>query len=69
MENLHGHMKTAFKFVMSVYKEFEEILKSQGRSFALEKMIEEVITTYNTFVNLKCPNLHLFSGNEVVYDV
>lgn len=43
MENLQGHMKSAFKFVMYVYKEFEEILKSQGRSFALGKMIEEVI--------------------------
>jgi len=44
MENLQGHMKTAFKFVMYLFKEYEEILRSQGRSFVLEKMIEEVIT-------------------------
>ncbi|KAG5383408.1 hypothetical protein IGI04_034878 [Brassica rapa subsp. trilocularis] len=42
MENLQGHMKTALKFAMYVYKEYEEILKSQGRSFVLEKMIEEL---------------------------
>ncbi|CAE6220260.1 unnamed protein product [Arabidopsis arenosa] len=41
MENLQGHMKTAFKFVMYLFKEYEEILRSQGRSFVLEKMIEE----------------------------
>ncbi|CAN8267557.1 unnamed protein product [Cochlearia groenlandica] len=41
MENLEGHMKTGFKFVMHVFKEYEEILKSQGRLFAFEKMIEE----------------------------
>ncbi|CAF1779614.1 unnamed protein product [Brassica napus] len=52
MENLHGHMKTAFKFVMSVYKEFEEILKSQGRSFALEKMIEEFKIVARTNLDL-----------------
>ncbi|CAH8315803.1 unnamed protein product [Eruca vesicaria subsp. sativa] len=38
---LQGHLKTAFKFVMSVYKEYEDILKSQGRLFVLEEMIEE----------------------------
>ncbi|CAL9241937.1 unnamed protein product [Arabidopsis halleri] len=41
MKNLQGHMKTAFKFVMYLFKEYEEILRSQGRSFILEKMIEE----------------------------
>ncbi|KAL1224013.1 Alpha-barbatene synthase [Cardamine amara subsp. amara] len=41
MENLQGHMKTAFKFVMYLFKEYEEILRSQERSFVLEKMIEE----------------------------
>ncbi|XP_023633210.1 alpha-barbatene synthase isoform X2 [Capsella rubella] len=41
MENLEGHMKTAFKFVMYLYKEYEEILRSQGRLFVLEKMVEE----------------------------
>ncbi|EOA12729.1 hypothetical protein CARUB_v10028174mg [Capsella rubella] len=41
MENLEGHMKTAFKFVMYLFKEYEEILRSQGRLFVLEKMIEE----------------------------
>ncbi|EOA14843.1 hypothetical protein CARUB_v10028157mg [Capsella rubella] len=41
MENLQDHMKTAFKIVMYVFKEHEEILRSQGRLFALEKMIEE----------------------------
>ncbi|XP_023633199.1 alpha-barbatene synthase isoform X2 [Capsella rubella] len=41
MENLQGHMKTAFKFVMYLFKEYEEILRSQGRLFVLEKMIEE----------------------------
>lgn len=50
MENLQGHMKTALKFAMYVYKEYEEILKSQGRSFVLEKMIEEVIT-FNILIN------------------
>ncbi|CAN6866767.1 unnamed protein product [Brassica oleracea var. botrytis] len=52
MENLQGHMKTAFRFVMSVYKEFEEILKSQGRSFALEKMIEEFKIVARTNLDL-----------------
>ncbi|ESQ39540.1 hypothetical protein EUTSA_v10001148mg [Eutrema salsugineum] len=41
MGKLQGHMKTAFKFVMSVYKEYEEIIRSLGRSFVLEEMIEE----------------------------
>lgn len=43
MENLQGHMKSSFKFVMYVFKEYEEILRSQERSFMLEKMIEEVV--------------------------
>ncbi|KAG2301858.1 hypothetical protein Bca52824_030511 [Brassica carinata] len=41
MGKLQGHMKTAFKFVMCVYKEYEDILTSQGRLFVLEEMIEE----------------------------
>ncbi|XP_010441850.1 PREDICTED: alpha-barbatene synthase isoform X2 [Camelina sativa] len=41
MENLQGHMKTAFKFVMYLFKEYEEILRSQGRLFVMDKMIEE----------------------------
>ncbi|CAN7136194.1 hypothetical protein BRARA_D00967 [Brassica rapa] len=41
MGELQGHMKTAFKFVMCVYKEYEDILRSQGRLFVLEEMIEE----------------------------
>ncbi|KAJ4901658.1 Alpha-barbatene synthase [Raphanus sativus] len=41
MENCQSLMKTTFKLVMYVFKEFEEILKLQGRSFALENMIEE----------------------------
>ncbi|XP_020870910.1 alpha-barbatene synthase [Arabidopsis lyrata subsp. lyrata] len=41
MENLQGHMKSSFKFVMYVFKEYEEILRSQERTFMLEKMIEE----------------------------
>ncbi|ESQ39538.1 hypothetical protein EUTSA_v10001108mg [Eutrema salsugineum] len=52
MENLQGHMKTAFKFVMYLYKEYEEILKSQGRSFALEKMIEEFKIVARTNLDL-----------------
>ncbi|CAF1919071.1 unnamed protein product [Brassica napus] len=41
MGKLQGHMKTAFKFVMSVYKEYEDTLRSQGRLFVLDEMIEE----------------------------
>ncbi|XP_010494504.1 PREDICTED: alpha-barbatene synthase-like [Camelina sativa] len=41
MGNLQGHMKSSFQYVMYVFKEYEEILRSQGRSFVLEKMIEE----------------------------
>ncbi|XP_056843982.1 alpha-barbatene synthase-like [Raphanus sativus] len=41
MGKLQGHMKTAFKFVISVYKEYADILRSQGRLFVLEEMIEE----------------------------
>ncbi|XP_009123605.2 alpha-barbatene synthase [Brassica rapa] len=41
MGKLQGHMQTAFKFVMSVYKEYEDILRSQGRLFVLDEMIEE----------------------------
>lgn len=44
MGELQGHMKTAFKFVMCVYKEYEDILRSQGRLFVLDEMIEEVFT-------------------------
>ncbi|CAH8307194.1 unnamed protein product [Eruca vesicaria subsp. sativa] len=43
MENLQDHMKSAFKFVMHVFKEYDEILRSQKRSFMLEKMVEEFI--------------------------
>ncbi|CAF1919091.1 unnamed protein product [Brassica napus] len=41
MGKLQGHMKTAFKFVMSVYKEYEDTLRSQGKLFVLDEMIEE----------------------------
>ena len=44
MGKLQGHMKTAFKFVMSVYKEYEDTLRSQGKLFVLDEMIEEVFT-------------------------
>lgn len=60
MENLQGHMKTAFKFLMYLFKEYEEILRSQERSFVLEKMIEEVIIrTYKTFIiHYHQPHIH-----------
>ncbi|EOA14601.1 hypothetical protein CARUB_v10027853mg, partial [Capsella rubella] len=47
MENLQGHMKSSFQFVMYVFKEYEEILRSQERSFMLDKMIEEVVIYTN----------------------
>lgn len=49
MGKLQGDMKTAFKFVMRVYKEYEDILTSQGRLFVLEEMIEEVCTFKSLF--------------------
>ncbi|CAN8246142.1 unnamed protein product [Cochlearia groenlandica] len=51
MNNLEGHMKTAFEFVMYVYNEYELIMTSQHRSFVIKWMIEEykilVRTNYN----------------------
>lgn len=44
MGKLQVHMKTAFKLVMCVYKEYEDVLSSQGRLFVMEEMIEEVFT-------------------------
>ncbi|KAJ4888481.1 Alpha-barbatene synthase [Raphanus sativus] len=41
MGKLQVHMKTAFKLVMCVYKEYEDVLSSQGRLFVMEEMIEE----------------------------
>uniref|UniRef100_A0A1J3F9Q5 Alpha-barbatene synthase n=2 Tax=Noccaea caerulescens TaxID=107243 RepID=A0A1J3F9Q5_NOCCA len=41
MENLQGHMKTVFKFVMCFFKECGDALELQGRSFVLEMLKEE----------------------------
>ncbi|KAJ4901657.1 Alpha-barbatene synthase [Raphanus sativus] len=42
MENCQSLiMKTTFKLVMYLFKEFEEVMKLHGRSFALENVIEE----------------------------